>query len=98
MPGVTNPIPPSGKRLFTAGGMAAGMVLLLLGCGGGSSSNSPPSPPPAISLRLVTGGLTSPLDLQQPDDNSGRLFVVEQRGTIRIVQNGTLLAAPFLDI
>ena len=74
------------------------MVLLLLGCGGGSSSNSPPSPPPAISLRLVTGGLTSPLDLQQPDDNSGRLFVVEQRGTIRIVQNGTLLAAPFLDI
>lgn len=98
MPGATNPIPPCGKRLFRASGLAAGIVLLLLGCGGGSSRNSPPSPPPAISLRLVTGGLTSPLDLQQPDDNSGRLFVVEQRGTIRIVQNGTLQAAPFLDI
>ncbi|HJT01545.1 MAG TPA: PQQ-dependent sugar dehydrogenase [Terriglobales bacterium] len=44
------------------------------------------------------GGLTAPLDLQESDDNSGRLFVVEQGGTIRIVQNGTLLPVAFLDI
>jgi glucose/arabinose dehydrogenase len=31
-------------------------------------------------------------------DGSGRLFVVEQAGTIRILQDGGLLAEPFLDI
>lgn len=43
-------------------------------------------------------GLTAPLDLQQPDDGSGRLMIVEQGGTIRIVKNGGLLSTPFLDI
>ena len=32
--------------------------------------------------RQVVGGLTAPHDVEQPDDNSGRLFVVEQGGTI----------------
>ena len=32
------------------------------------------------------------------DDGSGRLFVVEQGGTIRIVRDGTLVDEPFLDI
>ncbi len=36
--------------------------------------------------------------MEQPDDASGRLFVVEQQGVIRIIQNGSLLATPFLDI
>ena len=39
-----------------------------------------------------------PLDLEQPNDNSGRLFVVEQGGTIRIIQNGAVLPQPFFDI
>ena len=47
---------------------------------------------------MVTSGLTSPLDLEQPNDGSGRLFVVEQGGTIRIIQNGSLVTLPFLDI
>jgi len=38
------------------------------------------------------------VDLQASDDTTGRLFVVEQAGTIRILQNGTLLPTPFLDI
>ena len=33
-----------------------------------------------------------------PPGDSGRLFVVEQSGRIRVVQDGALLAAPFLDI
>jgi hypothetical protein len=31
-------------------------------------------------------------------DNTGKLYVVEQGGRIRLIDNGTLLAAPFLDI
>jgi glucose/arabinose dehydrogenase len=47
---------------------------------------------------LVAAGFSLPLDLEQPNDNSGRLFVVEQGGTIRIIQNGAVLPQPFLDI
>src|SRR5437660_3672986 len=81
-------------------------ISLLSGCGGGYSSQSPspipsptPSPAPtAVALTTVVRGLVSPVDLQTPDDNSGRLFVVEQPGTIRIISNGALLPTNFLDI
>jgi len=47
----------------------------------------------------VASGFSNPLDIQQPDDNSGRLFVVEQGGHIQIIQsNGTRAATPFLDV
>jgi glucose/arabinose dehydrogenase len=54
--------------------------------------------PGAINLQLVASGLSAPLDLEQPNDGSGRLFVVEQGGAIKILQNGALLPQPFLDI
>jgi glucose/arabinose dehydrogenase len=43
-------------------------------------------------------GLSSPVDFQAPNDGSGRFFIVEQAGTIRIVMNGTVLPTAFLDI
>jgi glucose/arabinose dehydrogenase len=46
----------------------------------------------------VVSGFSSPVDLQPSDDGTGRLFVVEQAGTIRILQSGVVLATPFLDI
>ena len=52
----------------------------------------------SVSLTPVVSGLTSPIDLQATDDGTGRLFVVEQPGTIRILQAGALLPTPFLDI
>ena len=71
--------------------------LLLIGCGG--VQHPAPSPSPAaIRLQLVASGLSAPLDLEQPNDGSGRLFVVEQGGAIKIVQNGAVLPQPFLDI
>ena len=73
---------------------AAAAVLLLASCGG----NSSPASSATTALSTLVTGLTAPLDLQQPDDGSGRLFIVEQGGTIRIVKNGSLLATPFLDI
>jgi len=47
---------------------------------------------------IVTAGLASPVYLTHAGDGSGRLFVVEQAGLIRVIKNGTLQAAPYLDI
>jgi glucose/arabinose dehydrogenase len=70
------------------------LQVLLAGCGTSSSSPGPT----AVNTQVVASGFSSPLDLEQPNDNSGRLFVVEQGGTIRIMQNGAVLPQPFLDI
>lgn len=47
---------------------------------------------------VVVSGLTLPLAFVQDPSNSGVQYVVEQGGRIRVVQNGTLLATPFLDL
>ncbi len=43
---------------------------------------------------------SAPVDIQAPDDGSNRLFVVEQRGVIRVVENDPAASASpvFLDI
>lgn len=53
---------------------------------------------PTISLSKLTGGLNSPVYITHAGDNSGRLFVVEQSGKIRVLINGALQTTPFLDI
>jgi glucose/arabinose dehydrogenase len=45
---------------------------------------------------IITRGLTQPLFLTHAFDD--RLFIVEQPGTIRIFQDGTLLETPFLEL
>ena len=50
-----------------------------------------------LAVQEVASGLTRPVHLAAPAGDA-RLFVVEQAGRIRIVQNGQLLATPFLDI
>tara|TARA_R110002072_G_scaffold107160_3_gene233538 strand:- start:458 stop:1807 length:1350 start_codon:yes stop_codon:yes gene_type:complete len=47
----------------------------------------------------VASGLSGPVYVTHAGDDSGRLFVIEQAGRIRIVDaGGALLATPFLDI
>jgi glucose/arabinose dehydrogenase len=46
----------------------------------------------------VVSGLAMPVAATHAGDNSGRLFVTEQAGLIRIVRNDALLNRPFLDI
>ncbi len=50
------------------------------------------------STRQIVSGLSHPVYLTYADDGSQRLFVVEQEGRIRVVQDGKLLLDPFLDI
>jgi len=51
-----------------------------------------------LGPRVVVRGLDSPVGLAAPRSERGRLYVVEQGGTIRVVVNGKRRAAPFLDI
>lgn len=55
-------------------------------------------PLPNITLSRYTGGFSSPADIVNAQDGSNRLYVVEQIGQIRTVQNGVVAASPFLDI
>ena len=43
-------------------------------------------------------GLDDPVGIANAGDGSGRLFVLEKPGVVRIVKNGKLVTVPFLDI
>lgn len=76
----------------------------------GEDTGGPPLPPDFpdgqggeeiadMNLSLVAEGLTSPVALTSAHDNSGRLFVADQTGKIRIIdRDGQLMTEPFLDL
>jgi len=74
------------------------LLLLAAACNGGGSADPAP-PPTAAGVRLVevASGFDQPLYVASPPGDA-RLFVVEQTGRIRIIQNGAVLATPFLDV
>jgi glucose/arabinose dehydrogenase len=51
-----------------------------------------------VALRPLVTGLTDPLFATTASDGSGRLFVLEQAGTVRVVHDGTLAPSPYLDL
>jgi len=53
---------------------------------------------PAITTQLLVSGLSQPDFITSARDGTGRLFIVEKTGTIRIWKNGSLNATPFLNI
>ena len=67
-------------------------------------ATAPPAPqpagawPPTIALQHIADGFDRPLHITHAGDGSGRLFVVEKVGRIRIVRDGQVLPEPFLDI
>jgi len=96
--------------IIAAGALAAA-VLVLAGSGSKASGQNP-SPAsataagsatnavkvPAVKLKLIASGLTAPLGLTAPPGDTHRLFVVDKIGKIRVIENGLLLAKPFLDV
>ncbi len=54
---------------------------------------------PQIQLVEVASGFQRPVNVAFPPDDSGRIFVVEQGGTIRIINaDGSVESDPFLDL
>jgi glucose/arabinose dehydrogenase len=93
--------------------LLAATVLVFPGCGTESpaplpspssgpgttcAAGSPVPGTPALTTVLVARGLSNPLDLQTAPGDRSRLFVVEQPGRIRIIRDGALVGAPFLDV
>ena len=70
-----------------------------------TTATAPAPPPPpvglpdlAITLRPAYSGFTKPLYVTGARDGSGRLFVVEQGGVIKVVDRDAVQPAPFLDV
>lgn len=87
------------------------LFAIFVGCSGSDQPTDPngnngDDPPPTgnLSYELTDAfpnlSFSKPVDLQHAGDNSGRLFVVEQQGTIRVFDNSSTAgsAALFLDI
>ncbi len=54
---------------------------------------------PKIRLEPISENqIVAPVGITHSGDGSGRLFVTDQRGTIQILQDGSLISEPFLDI
>ena len=53
---------------------------------------------PRLTLQPIASGLEMPVQVTHASDQSGRLFVAEKEGRIRVVKNGLALDIPFLDI
>ncbi len=94
-------------------GLLSGMSLLGTALGSGDRDGSPvqvapgatPQPRnadarvlPQIDLVPVADGLTDPVHIANTGDGSNRLFVVEQAGLVRVIEQGTVLPTSFLDI
>ena len=51
-----------------------------------------------LSLTPVASGFAAPTFVTNAGDDSGRLFVLERRGVVRVIVNGQTRVDPFLDI
>lgn len=76
------------------------LFVFLSGCSDGVPTS--PSPPNgggdlALDVETVAEGLTAPTYLTAPEGGD-RLFVLEQPGRVRVVEDGELLSEPYLDL
>lgn len=90
------------EAVLTIRSLGMGAVLAALGIwlAGAPLGAAPEGPAlPEVRLRVVAEGLTAPLLLTAPDDGSGRRYVVDQPGVIRVLDGeDRLREEPFLDL
>jgi uncharacterized protein (TIGR03437 family) len=82
---------------------ALGAIALAAGCFSRARfdlGNGNGSPPANTQLIPIANGLSSPLYITNARDGSGRLFILERPGMIRVIPRGATapIATPFLDI
>jgi glucose/arabinose dehydrogenase len=58
----------------------------------------PEGPVPSVALELVAGGLTQPLYVSGVPGDDTRLMILQKNGLVRVVVDGVLQEAPFLDL
>jgi glucose/arabinose dehydrogenase len=101
---------PAGVRILTL--LLVLAPAWLASCAGDDASTSPtvapvtptatatPFDPAGVDLSIAAAltGLTEPVFVTHAGDGSGRLFVVERAGVIRVARDGALLEQPYLDI
>ncbi len=83
-------------RVFVGLVGSVAVFVMMTGC--------PPMLPPvsgdatAVGVQKIAGGFTSPVALTVAGDGTGRLFIVDQVGVIRIFDGTTVRAQAFLDL
>lgn len=80
--------------LFVAGSILAGTELTQANI----SSQDQPVAPASLQLENILTTLSSPVFVTNAHDGSNRLFIVQQGGTIRVLQPGATTTTEFLNI
>jgi glucose/arabinose dehydrogenase len=99
------------RRLAGPAALALAVAVALGACGGqgptaapqgsagtGGGSGRPDLAAVRVGLETVVGGFARPLLVAPVPDGSGRLFVAEQGGLVRVVRDGRIDSTPFLDV
>lgn len=75
------------------------LVLILVACSDDDDNPPPVEPTQSIDIVLIAQNLVSPIGVVPSPDDSGNLFVIDQIGEVRIIdETETLLEEPFLDV
>jgi glucose/arabinose dehydrogenase len=77
--------------------LLAGLAVIIL-LGGGAPTTIEAQSPFQLDLVPIAAKFRSPVFVADPGDGTGRVFVVEQRGVVKIVRDGVSSKHPFLNM
>ena len=77
---------------------ATAFLGLFLTCAGDPTGSTPPPGSVDVHLEEVVTGLSFPLLVTTAPGDTGRLFVVEKGGVVRVLKHGVLLPTPYIDL
>jgi len=77
--------------------MTRSLLLTILLFAASAMAQTPPADL-ALTQVIAPGVLSQPLPVRQAGDGSGRLFIVQKNGTIRLFKDGVLVGTPFLTL
>ena len=92
--------------------VAAAIVLTLTSCQGRARDDAAPEPAPEessfesltdprtvrVAFTRIASGLSSPVAIAASPDGTGRIFVAEQGGRVRLITSAGLVSTPYVDI